>query len=138
MTSMDEVVEISYNGNQLLDNNGNQLLNENQSSDKNINIPVCHIFAIKSINDNNDELTLITTIMQQCIIPAKYQSELVDESPLQFNYRFNNESASEESITKRKLKIIDVIDNKNEYFKAVSRTYSMKIPLHTKIGRAHV
>ena len=57
------------------------------------NIYVNNKFIIKSINDDNDNgLKLISTSIQQCIVPKIYENEN-NINELQFKYRIN-ESAS--------------------------------------------
>lgn len=77
--------------------------------DINTNIFVYHTFVIKSINDHNDQLRLIVTGIQKCLIPHIHETEL--NNRLQFAYRINDDATTNDFITERKTKTVKIINN---------------------------
>ena len=110
-----------------------KLLTRDKYSDLNINSFVYHTFVIKKITDNEDQLQLIVTGVQKCLIPSKYENELKN---LQFKYRINDDAATDDYITERKIKTVEVI-NSSDFNNATVTTNAMKLPLEVNIILNH-
>jgi len=118
-------------------NNSFMTLNNNTLSDININSFVYHTFVIKSISDIEDNIYLIATGIQKCLIPINHETEL--NNHLHFDYRINNEASTEDYIKERKVKTVKVLtESDNPKFKvATVTTNAMKLPLQIKMILNH-
>ena len=98
------------------------------------NIYVNNKFIIKSINDDKDDgLKLISTSIQQCIVPKIYENEN-NINELQFKYRINESASTGNYIVERnKFKKDIVRDNQGFYNYSITSTYSMELPLQYNI-----
>ena len=110
-----------------------KLLTRDKYSDLNINSFVYHTFVIKKITDNEDQLQLIVTGVQKCLIPSKYENKLKN---LQFKYRINDDADTDDYITERKIKTVEVI-NSSDFNNATVTTNAMKLPLEVNIILNH-
>lgn len=77
-----EIADVDDSQTLLKNDNSSDVESETDSEDKNkfldvnINSYVYHTFVIKSISDHDDQLRLIATGIQKCLIPADHESEL--------------------------------------------------------------
>ena len=138
-----EIEDVDDSQSLLKNDNSSDLESETDSEDKNkfldvnINSYVYHTFVIKSINDDNDNLYLVATGVQKCLIPLLHEEEL--HKHLQFKYRINDEASTEGFIKERKTKTVKVItDNINPEFNiATVTTNAMKLPLQVSMILNH-
>lgn len=138
-----EIADVDDSQTLLKNDNSSDVESETDSEDKNkfldvnINSYVYHTFVIKSISDHDDQLRLIATGIQKCLIPADHESEL--NKYLQFDYRINNEASTDEYIKERKTKTVKVITEAGEpnFNIATVTTNAMKLPLQISMILNH-